>query len=258
MRHTFLHDGLTLSYLDGGGDGPALVALHGHWMEGVTFAPLAARLAPAWRVIALDQRGHGHSDHAPTYTRDAYLGDLGALLAHLGLAEVALLGHSLGGVNAYQFAARHPERVRGLIVEDIGADVAADVDFVLGWAGTFATREQLGERVGPRFRPYLEDSFRETPGGWRLAFDPRDMVTSQAELNGDHWVDWLATDCPALLVRGDSSRLTTPEHLVEMAALRPGTRLTTLHGGHVVHADDPEAFGDAVAGFLAGLGPARE
>ena len=256
-RLSFRHDGLTLSYLDNGGDGPVLVALHGHWMEAVTFAPLAARLAPAWRVVALDQRGHGDSDHAPSYTRDAYLGDLGALIAHLGIDLVALLGHSLGGVNAYQFAARHPDRVRGLVVEDIGAVVAADVDFVLGWAGTFPTREQLGERVGPRFQPYLEDSFRETSGGWRLAFDPQDMVTSQLELNGDHWVDWLAADCPALLIRGDDSRLTTAEHLGEMAARRPNTRLVTLHGGHVVHTDDPVAFGDAVAGFLAGLGQAR-
>ena len=64
-----------LSCLDNSGDGPVLVALHGHWMEGVTFAPLAAPLAPlaaplapAWRVLALDQGGHGDSDHAPSYS----------------------------------------------------------------------------------------------------------------------------------------------------------------------------------------------
>ncbi len=84
-------------------------------MEGVTFAPLAAARAPAWRVVALDQRGHGHSDHAPRaggYAREAYLGDVTALVAHLGLDTAVLLGNSLGGVNAYQFAARRPARAR--------------------------------------------------------------------------------------------------------------------------------------------------
>ena len=70
QRHNFQHDGLNLSYLDTGGVDETLVALHSHWMEGQTFDSLAAALAPGWRVIALDQRGHGYSDHASTYTRE--------------------------------------------------------------------------------------------------------------------------------------------------------------------------------------------
>ena len=252
QRREFRHQGLTLSYLDSGGEGPVLIALHGHWMEGATFAPLAATLRP-WRLVALDQRGHGHSDHARTYSREDYLGDLTALYRHLGLEAAVLLGHSLGGVNAYQFAAHQPDRVRGLIVEDIGAVVGSDVGFVLGWSGNYPTRAQLAERVGPRFLPYLADAFRETTDGWRLAFDPEDMVTSQRELNGDHWADWLGTDCPALLVRGDESRLTTAEQIAEMAARRPNTRVATLHGGHAVHADDPTGFAEAVRTFLSSL-----
>ena len=96
--------------------------------------------------MALDQRGHGHSDHAETYTREAYLGDLEAFGNHLHLAQpVIMLGNSLGGVNAYQFAARRPERVRALIIEDIGAVLADDVSIVLSWEGTFKTRDALAE-----------------------------------------------------------------------------------------------------------------
>jgi esterase len=268
-RHQFQHRGLTFSYLDAGGDGRVLVALHAHWMEGVTYARLAAALAPAWRVVALDQRGHGDSDHAPTYTRDDYIGDVEACFDHLvdhffdhlgdhigdhvGLADAVVLGNSLGGVNAYQFAARHPERVRALVVEDIGAVVADDTSFALAWGGTFATRELLAERVGPRFLPYLQDSFRETPDGWLLAFDPRDTVASQGLLNGDHWADWLATDAPALLIRGRASRVTTAEAVEQMTARRPNTRLITLDGGHVVHVDNPAGFSDVVQTFLQSL-----
>jgi pimeloyl-ACP methyl ester carboxylesterase len=256
QRRHFQHDGLTLSYLDAGGAGPVLIALPAHWMEGVTFAPLARALAPNWRVVALDQRGHGRSDHAPRetgYTRDAYLGDVAALYTHLGVHSAVLLGNSLGGVNAYQFARRNPDQVRALVIEDIGVVVADDTSFALSWGGTYPTREALVERVGARFLPYLEDAIRETSAGWRLAFDPQDTVASQRELNGDYWADWLATICPALLIRGRDSRVTKPEMLEQMAARRPNTRLVTLDGGHVVHLDNPTGFADAVLAFLAAL-----
>ncbi len=253
IRHSFQHDGLTLSYLDAAGDGLVLIALHAHLMEALTFAPLAAALAPNWRVIALDQRGHGHSDHAPTYTRNDYLGDIAALYHHLRLEAAVLLGNSLGGANAYQFAARHPELVRAMVIEDIGAVVADDTSFVLDWGGTFATREALEERIGPRFAPYFVDSFRHTLDGWTLAFDPRDMVASQGQLNGDHWDDWLASTCPALLVRGRDSKVTSAEQFEDMAARRPDTALVTLAGGHVVHADNPAGFAQAVKTYLQRL-----
>jgi esterase len=254
QRHRFQHDAATLSYLDAEGDGRIVIALHAHWMEGVTYAALAAALAPAWRVIALDQRGHGYSDHAGTYTRDDYRGDLEALFAHLALEETAvIIGNSLGGVNAYQFAARHPQRVRALVIEDIGAVVADDTSFALPWGGVYETREALGQRVGARFALYLEPSFRQTREGWRLAFDPRDTVASQNSLNGDHWQDWLASDCPALLIRGKDSRVTTQAHMEQMAARRRNARLEILDGGHVVHMDNPAGFAEAVKKFLQQL-----
>jgi esterase len=258
-RRYFHHAGLRFSYLDQDNNAQdskaqagkhVLIALHAHIMEATTFAPLAAALSPEWRVIALDQRGHGYSDHPSSYTRDEYLGDLQALLENLNLSEAIILGNSLGGVNAFQFAARHPEKVRGLIVEDIGAVIRDDLSFVLPWEGLFATREALEQRVGPRFVPYLKDSFRQTSAGWKLAFDPRNIVESGRCLSGDYWSDWLATTCPALLIRGRESRVTTQETAEQMAARRPNTLLKTLDGGHVVHFDNPTGFADTVNEFL--------
>lgn len=249
-RHTFRHDGLRLSYLDSGGEGRVLIALHAHIMEAVTFAPLAEELAPGWRVIALDQRGHGYSDRASSYTRDDYLGDLEALFEHLSLTDAVLLGNSLGGVNAYQFAARHPAKVRCLIIEDIGTEIGDNLSFVLAWDGQFTTRDALAESIGPRFLPYLQDSFRETPTGWKLAFDPHDIVTSGRCLAGDYWQDWIVTQCPALLLRGRDSNVTTQAAAEQMASRRPNTRLETLDGGHILHADNPTGFSNAVNEFL--------
>jgi esterase len=254
QRHTFQHNGLTFSYLDSGPHSAAgprlLVALHGHLMEAATFAPLAAFLSPNWRVIALDQRGHGHSSHALTYQRSDYIGDLEALFAHLDLPQAVLLGSSLGGVNAFQFAASHPEQVPALIIEDIGAIVTDDISFILPWSGVSPTRDALIAKVGERFAPYLADSFRQTPEGWTLAFEPSEMVASQNALRGDHWQDFLATICPALLIRGTQSRVTTAELLEQMALRRPNTTLLNLEGGHILHMDQPALFNAAVRQFL--------
>lgn len=231
-----------------------LIALHAHWMEAATFEPLATALAPAWRVIALDQRGHGYSDHATTYTRDDYMGDLAALFQHLQLKKpVVLLGNSLGGVNAYHFAARNSKLVKAMIIEDIGVEIDVDVSFSLDWAGTFKTREELVQRVGPRLVTSLQDSFRETKEGWRLAFNPIDLIKSAEELMGDHWDEWLFSDCPALLIRGQDSRVTTQIHLEQMALRRANTVLVTLEGGHVTHLDNFLGFIHVVNKFLEGL-----
>jgi len=128
-----------------------------------------------------------------------------------------------------------------------------DMGFMSAWAGSFDTREALAERIGPRLLPYVEASIRHTDEGWRVAFDPADLQRSQAELNGDHWNDWLATDCPALLVRGSESRISKADMLEEMARRRPHTRLETLHAGHVVHADDAAGFTHLVREFLGTL-----
>jgi pimeloyl-ACP methyl ester carboxylesterase len=90
-RHYFQSGKLNLSYLDGGEAGTALIALHSHWMEGLTLGPLAEALAPRWRVIALDQRGHGHSDHAASYIRNDYLSDI-YIRSHFSRKEPARNG----------------------------------------------------------------------------------------------------------------------------------------------------------------------
>ena len=253
-RKHFSHQGLELSYLDWGGCGDPLLLLHAHWMEAITFRRLAGRLRDHWHVFALDQRGHGHSSHASDSGREAYFGDLEAWISHLDIPQpFVLLGHSLGGINAIQYTGRRPDRVRALIVEDIGARVDVAAEFILQWRGTFPTRDALAARVGNRFAPYLEDSFRPTDQGWTLAFDVDDIATSQRALVGDYWEDWMSSTCPAMVIRGSDSQVTTPTIVEEMARRRPHTQLVTLRGGHAVHLDDPDGFADAVRIFLDDL-----
>ncbi|MFB7864314.1 alpha/beta fold hydrolase [Streptomyces sp. NPDC056069] len=244
--------GRRLSFLDFGGSGGPLLALHGHFGEGRTFARLAGELGDSWRIIALDQRGHGFSDSSPEYSRTGYVEDAAAVLDHLGIHGAVVLGHSLGGVNAYQLAARFPGLVHALIVEDIGVEVHGDLSFSLSWPHRAPTRAELAEELGPS-AGYLAEAVREYPDGWGLAFDPKDMDVSQQHLNGDHWIDWLASECPALIVRGSRSAVLGAEHAKEMAFRRPRTRLVELPAGHTVHETVPVEFAAAVREFLGSL-----
>lgn len=252
-RATFAHDGLTFSYLDSGGRAPVLVFLHAHWMGGSDIADVAGMFVPEWRVLALDQRGHGHTDHTLRLSPEDRIGDVRALLSHLQIEEpVVLWGHSLGGMVAYRFAATSPQRVRALIIEDIGVIHHGEgASFVLEWAGVYPTREALEEKIGARLAPYLEKSIHHTAAGWTLMFEPTEMMLSEHALAGDDWKLWLASACPALVLHGDESRVSDAAELLEMAKRRPNTEYVSIGGaGHSIHIDKPAETIRVVRDFL--------
>jgi pimeloyl-ACP methyl ester carboxylesterase len=252
QRCSFERDGLTLSYLDSGGNRPLIIALHAMWMEARTFEGFATSMLE-WRVVSMDQRGHGLSDHSSDYSRDAFIGDFAALLDHLGASEPAvLIGNSLGGINAFFFAARHPNRVRAMVIEESPPEQHAHdpFAFVLDWRGVYPTSEALEQKIGERLAWSVKPSFRERAHGWTLAFDPEDLVAMAKTLQGDFWDEWLASTCPALVVRGTNSKVVDGEKLKSMAARRPNTEFVSLEAGHVTHHDDPAGFVSSVRAFL--------
>jgi pimeloyl-ACP methyl ester carboxylesterase len=254
IRADLFLDGRRLSYLDFGGTGRPLVALHGHLSEGATFTHLAQALSPEWRLIAPDQRGQGESGRAADYSREGYLADLQALLDHLELDSVVLLGHSLGAINAYQFAARHPERVGALVNAEgpaaLGLDGSNPFGFLLNLPYEAPTRDTLVAGLGPA-APYFSDRLRENADGtWRLPFHPQEMYESEEHVHGDHWDDWTATACPALLVHATKGVI-PPEQVRAMVKRRPGTASAELDADHLVYATAPDAFAAAVLAFLA-------
>ncbi|MFC0843938.1 alpha/beta fold hydrolase [Streptomyces noboritoensis] len=258
MRAFFTGDQRRLSFLDFGGPGLPILAFHGHYNEASVFAPLAEALAPQWRVIALDQRGHGESDRAESYQRADYVADIAAFHRHLGLGPVPVLGHSMGGVNAYQYAARHADQVTALIVEDVGAVVNADWSLTTQLPRRAPSRQTLASALGP-LAPYLECCLRPFEDGWGYSFDMDHTVRSHKALTGDYWGDWETVTCPTLLIRGTDSVVLTQEHAREMIARRAGqARLAELPAGHVVHCDAPDQFTATVRTFLSQLPTARQ
>ncbi|PSK89671.1 pimeloyl-ACP methyl ester carboxylesterase [Murinocardiopsis flavida] len=254
--------GRRFAYTDTGGAGTPVVALHGVFGSALDFAEIGALLAPDYRLVALDQRGHGLSEHGGDFGRDAFVGDAAAFVAHLGLAPAIVLGHSLGGVTAYQLAARHPGLVRALVVADIGAVTdGSELDHpvldITDWPRTAPSRDALARFLADRDMPalgYFMASAYDDGAGWRMRFDHDDMMAAQHGNSGDWWSDWLAAAQPALLVRGERSMLLSERQAQAMVRRRPGTRLRELPGcGHWVHRDDPAGFVLAVRAFLDGL-----
>jgi esterase len=249
-------NGIRLSYIDFGGNGKPLLALHGTYGSCRTFAGLAEALGDRWRVIALDQRGHGWSDQPDDYSREAYVNDIAAFIRQAGIAPAVVLGHSLGGLNAYQLAARHPELVRAIIVEDIGADIPV-FDPLRDWPLRFDNISRLFEwleQQGYSHDQYFLESLIEYPDGWGFRFDHAKMGVSLRMLAGDWWQDWLASRCPALLLHGHRSWVLETSHARDMAARRQNTRLIEFpECGHTIHNEKPGEFNHAVEQFLLSI-----
>jgi esterase len=259
--------GLSLHYLDWGGDGPPLVMLHGLTGHARTWDHTAAALSDRYRVLALDQRGHGDSGWAPRYGAGLMAEDLLAVLDALQLGQVTLMGLSMGGIVAFLFTASHPERVRDLIVLDIGPEIAAPgarrVADGLAAKRVFGSEEEAvaqARAFNPlpaeeTLRHRVRHNLRPLPDG-TLTFKYDDALREPGALfdrsRGELWAAWRAVTCPVLLVRGDASDILAPETARRMLAENARASLVSVPDcGHSITLDNPQGLLDVVSPWLA-------
>jgi 3-oxoadipate enol-lactonase len=252
-------NGTEISYTDTGGDGPAVVFSHGILMDQSMFAPQVEALAPRFRVITWDQRGHGWDQHGhggtPAGGPFSYWDsarDLLGLLDHLGIQRAVLGGMSQGGFVSLRASLLAPDRVRGLILIDTQAGVE-DPAVAQGY-------EQLHEtwrEHGPGPVQDIVSSIIMGPGQWddwyakwaatdieefTLAFRclmDRDDITGRLGEIG----------CPALIVHGSADAaipLTKAEQLRD--GLGGPARLAVITGG--THASNMSHPGEVSAEIL--------
>ncbi|SHF64960.1 alpha/beta fold hydrolase [Streptoalloteichus hindustanus] len=249
-------EGHQLAYVDTGGSGRPVLALHGAYGRGRVFLGLAERLGPDYRVIAVDQRGHGRSDHPADYGREGFLRDAASVIEQLGLAPAVVLGHSLGGINAYQLAARRPELVSAAVVVDIGAEISVPQDTeILGLPRHFPTLAALLAAIGQAVRLGVVEHFTESAAedehGWHFLWDAEEVDQVKRNVRGAWWDDWAGGAQPVLLVRGGDSPLISPQHGAEMVRRRPGAELVTVEGaGHDLYLSHGDQFAALVRTFL--------
>jgi lipase len=145
--------------------GAILLCLHGIEAHGFRFAGLAQRL-PAVTVVAPDLRGHGRSPMVGPWTLEQHIYDLGGLLNGLG-PDTTVLGHSYGGLIAWELARAHPTLVRGLVLVDPAINVDADM------ARTSAETYTSAGRTWPSATVALDELMATHPpsGHWSVALD---------------------------------------------------------------------------------------
>jgi pimeloyl-ACP methyl ester carboxylesterase len=251
--------GLNFHYTDWGGDGPPLVMLHGLSGHARTWDHTAAALSDRYRVLALDQRGHGDSDWAPQYGFTPMAADLLGFLDATGLDEVTLMGLSMGGLVSFVFAAAHPERVRRLIILDIGPEIAPagarNVAAAMAAQDVFGSEDEAvaqARAANPRptdaaLRHRVHHSLRAQPDG-TFTFKMDKALREQRGAIFDHtadqlWAAWRSVSAPVLLVRGADSEVLAAETAQRMVAENSRVCLVTVPDcGHSITLDNPEGL----------------
>jgi len=240
-----------ISYLDNEKEGQPLICLHGHFGTGSMF--LFMQQIHNSRLILVDQRGHGYSSHTKTYERDDYINDLDEIIRFEKIINPIILGHSLGGVNTYQYAARH-KSVKAIIVEDIGTVVNCSNEFIKNIPDSFQSFfdvEQAFQKINMIYGPYFLESIRNDGLQWKFQFDYEGMVISQEKMNGIYWNEWAQLECPVLLMHGLNSWACTTENIIEMEKRNSHVKLITFpEVGHTIHDECREKFCMDVQEFL--------
>lgn len=246
------------------GEGPAVVLLHGLFGAARNFGAIQKALARRHRVIALDMRNHGDSPHAAgmRYTRLAE--DVRETMRALGVAQAAVIGHSMGGKAAMALALTHPEAVGRVLVADIApvayrhhnAAIAAAMRTIpLSPALTRHEAEaSLREAVPSEgVRAFLLQNLRFGPDiHWRIGLD--EIAASVDDLEGWPGIDGIY-EGPALFVTGAASDYVLPEHRPLIRSLFPRARFVAVKGaGHWLHADNPAGFLSVAEAFLRDWG----
>ena len=249
-------DGVELIVTEFGGSGAPILLLHGLMGRASTWWETAEWLRRHGRVVGMDARGHGRSEARGPWTTDRMAADVVEVLAELGPAVV--IGHSMGGLHGLVAAARSPELVRALVVEDMGVDFrgrsAADArEWFTALPQSFPSLAAVRRAFGhPRaeFGEYMTECVEERAGGYHLLAGVEHTTAIAAEwAERDHWSAVAAVRCPALLVEAEESAAPDGQ-MALMAARMPAAAHARVPGtGHLVHAG-PE-FRPLVESFLS-------
>ncbi len=258
-------DGIRLHYEDSGAGVP-LLCLAGLTRNGRDFSLLAPHMADA-RLITMDARGRGQSDHDPNHANYNVLRetqDVIELLDHLALDRVVVLGTSRGGMNAMTLATLQPDRLAGVILNDVGpviepTGIARIMDYV-GVAPNSKTFDEatavLKAVMEPHFpgvpleiwRVQAENQYQETPEGLALRYDPalRTALLEQAAAANvpDLWPFFEALQgIPTGVLRGANSDILSQATLKQMQTRHPGLITAEVPDrGHVPFLDEPQSL----------------
>jgi esterase len=246
------------------GEGPPIAILHGLFGSGRNWRSIAQQLAARHRVLTFDLRNHGASPWVDGMAYDAMVEDLRASLRARGIEHAALLGHSMGGKVAMLTALLYPAEVDRLIVVDIAplpnpptllayARAMRAVDLRGITRRSEADARLTGAVPDAAERAFLLQNLVIADGNarWRLNLEAIEREFPQI-LGFPDVPAGIAYNRPTLFVAGARSDYIRAEYEPAIRRLFPQARVMRIKGaGHWVHAEQPEAFLQAVGPFLS-------
>lgn len=251
-------------------DAPVLMLVHGLAWHSRSWDTTARAFTSTYRVLAVDQRGHGESAWSPTadYRAATLAGDLAAFIAAMRLSNVTLVGHSLGGRASIIYAGARPAELARLVIVDMGIEGnPAGRARILGNVAAndvFDDRQaQIDQRfvVLPNGDPdenrhlAIHNGMRLADGTWTWRWDRALRAEGGAEQLAldpeEGWRLWKNIGVPTLLIRGADSDILSKDVAVRMAETVPDGRLVEVAGsGHSIPVERPAALIEALRTFL--------
>jgi len=266
--------GLPLCVWESGTGPDSIVLLHGLGDHARIWDPILPALPAHARVFAVDLRGHGDSAWSPDsdYARARFEADLREVMQQIGGERRVLIGHSLGGSLAIEYAAKQPSGITGLVALDVGPRVEHVAIRRLSqglrreasrFASPAAYREHLRRRYWLALPDHLEAFARHavhqaTSGDWVPKLDPgTHQILTDRNPGRDMWAELRGIRCPCLVIRAGISavlRRDIARRMVE-EALPNGRLVEVPRAGHALLLDNPQGVGRALRAFLAEILP---
>jgi len=254
---------INLAFREYGNGSKTLIILHGLLGSSQNWQRAAKVFAEKYRVLVVDLRNHGDSPHTPTHSIAGMRDDVKDFFAHHGIEKACVLGHSMGGVVAMEFAFHHPEHLFGLIIEDVAPraypsdageilQTLAEID-LSGISSRNQVDEQLAKKINsPVTRQFLLTNLIRNENNsfsWRVNLSAllnfrREIATyappPQARYDGE-----------TLFIGGDKSAYRIDQNRDLILQHFPNSRLTMIpNAGHWLHFEALEAFTDTVMRFI--------
>ncbi len=232
---TFTHDGVKL-YFETYGTGEPLLLVHGNGMSIGSMAAQIDFFKSHRKVIAMDSRDHGRSaDSDSPITYEKMTDDLAALIDHLAVGPVDVVGWSDGGIEALLLGVRHPAKVRKLV--SMAANLNPSTKAIYEESDALL-RQMLAE---------MPEAVRNTPEGKR-AIKVTSMMFKEPNIDPALLAK---VSAPTLVLAGDHDLIRT-EHIVEIYTHLPNAQLAIFPDStHMVPFDNPELFNGTIERFLA-------
>jgi len=270
-RHHVFRDNVRLHHIEWGEpDAHPIVLLHGVRLHAQVWNHFSRRFHHRYRILALDQRGHGDSAWGPEdgYHAEEYYADLCAVVAARSLTRFTLIGHSLGGMVSMLYASRHPEQIERLILVDISAgrppvppgtdltrvtETAPPQDFHSIEEASTYLKSTLSRAPADVVEESAREGMRQNDAGrYTWKYDPAILQRRRpASANLDMWKVVAEIKAPTLLQYGSESKVVNADLAERMAKTIPHCKVECIHGaGHALFTDRPDAFAESVESFL--------